>query len=234
MARKIGAGHVIVAALGIVAGLALGGLAPRGESRTLRARIAELEDQECSSPSLGRDVASVFRGRPWEPPAAPEPDLDVYEGDPDDDEAEPGLRVQVGDGDPGGASPPPEESLELMRTAMEARRAQARQALREQAGASDAQMDSIDAVTDTMNAELAVLAEEFVETVQLSDGEPERRDMMVFASETLNVLLDAEDRIYDTLEPDQRADLEDSTLDPLSHVDASIVDVLGELDTEGR
>jgi hypothetical protein len=76
-----------------------------------------------------------------------------------------------------------------------------------------------------MNAELVNVADVLVQTVQ--DGRPpERRDMMVFAADALETMIATEDAIYDSLTPEQRAQVDPEVLDPTSYVDASVVDVL--------
>jgi hypothetical protein len=121
-----------------------------------------------------------------------------------------------------------EENVDRMKEAMEIRRTQAIAALREQADASDEQMDTVDAIVGDMNADLQALAEEFVATTR--EGEPSRRDLMVFASDTLEILIGTEDALYDALPEDQREGIAEEALDPLSYVDGGIVDVLAELD----
>jgi hypothetical protein len=114
---------------------------------------------------------------------------------------------------------------------MELRRTQAIAALREQAEASDEQMETVEQIVGDMNADLQALAEEFVATAR--EGEPSRREMMVFANDTLGILIDTEDALFQALPADQREDLSEEALDPMSYVDGGIVDVLAELDRSG-
>ncbi|MBK9365579.1 MAG: ABC transporter permease subunit [Deltaproteobacteria bacterium] len=92
------------------------------------------------------------------------------------------------------------EGLSAARTALELRRAQARQALVEGAEPSEAQLANIDAAVETMNASLSVLADELVATLE-SGEEPSRRDAMAFAADALDTLINVEDQIYDALTP---------------------------------
>jgi hypothetical protein len=223
--RDWGAKHLILAVLMLVVGLVAGGVGPRAEVRSLRDQISELEERPCAQ-GTGRQIAQVFGGRAWEAPR-PQPGKDEGKTEPAGDDAEndePEVHFEAGEGEEMGP-----ENLDLMKEALVLRRSQALAALREQAGASDEQMEKVDEIVDNMNSSLRGLAEEFVQTVQ--DGqEPSRRDLMLFASDTLDVLIEAEDSLYGALPPDQRAALEDQVLDPTSYVDGSVVDVLAELD----
>ena len=58
---------LVAGTVGLVVGLALAGLAPRSELRSLQAEVDELsKEQKCSNSGIGRDIASAFRGRPME------------------------------------------------------------------------------------------------------------------------------------------------------------------------
>ena len=56
---------IVAGALSLVLGLALGGLAPRAENRSLRMQVDELKDRECSGNDVGREIAAAFQGEPW-------------------------------------------------------------------------------------------------------------------------------------------------------------------------
>jgi hypothetical protein len=223
---------LLAAAVALVVGLVLGGLGPRTELRELREQVAELERHP-----VRRDVGRQIFGEVFAPrasPAAgdgaapPEPEDVADRGEPASDpepgEPERGFRVEVDR--PGGQVPA--EQVDQMKDALDMRRAQAVAALREQAGASDEQMAEVDEIVAAMNADLEVLAEEFVATV--SEGEPSRRDMMSFAADTLDVLIDTEDRLGGVLDDEQLEAVSDEALDPTAYVDGAIVDVLSRLD----
>jgi hypothetical protein len=225
---EFGPRHFLLAGFAVVVGLVVGGLGPRSELRDLRERLADADARACDRP-VGSDIASVFRGRPWEPPRDDVPTDDAAAPAPADPPDEGGhVEITIGD-DVDDA--PPEESMDAMRDAMELRRTQSVAALREQARASDAQMASVEAITEDMNRELHSLATDFVETVTEAGGEPGRHDMMVFAADTLDVLLAAEEQLYGTLDEDQRAAVDEEATDPLSFVDGRILEVLAELDS---
>lgn len=204
--------HLLGAAGALVVGLAVGGLGPRAEIRSLRARLAAAEEQAPPERDVGREIAQVFQGRPWEPPETPPPAPDAP-------------------ADPPPAEPAgPVESLDAVRDAMDIRRTQARAALQQQADASDEQMASVDAIVADMNADLRDLATDLVERFRESEGEPERRELMMFAADTLDVLIGAEEALAEALTPGQREALDEQALDPLSYVDGSIVELLAEID----
>lgn len=225
--RDWGAKHLIAAALMLVVGLIAGGVGPRAEVRELRDQVKALEERPCAKGS-GRQIANVFGGRPWgstpsesskENPRDQEPDAE----EPKDRDVE----VKIGNGKD--LDEPSDEDIGLVKDALALRRTQAMAALREQAGASEEQMKTVEAAVDTMNTNLRSLAEEFVETVKAGE-DPSRRDMMLFAADTLDVLIETEDALYGALPAEQREDLEDSVLDPTSYVDSSVIDVLAALD----
>ncbi|MCB9687832.1 MAG: hypothetical protein H6738_19085 [Alphaproteobacteria bacterium] len=237
MTNRWGAAHLLLAAVALVVGLVIGGLGPRSEARGLREKIDELSSRECASGSdMGKQIAEVFRGRPL---ASNLPDVQVEE--PAVVVSEPGseaprarrgkrgkgLQIDI-DGEEGSEPQTPEEAVAMAREAMELRRTQARAALSE-AGVSDEQLSSIDAAMDRMNQDLSALTETFVATVQ-EGGEPDRREMMMFAADTLDVLLEGEDALYGVLDEEQRADIDDAALDPFSYIDGGVVDALMQLE----
>lgn len=228
MRNRPGISQLAFAAVGVVLGVALGGIGPRAEMRALR---AELEARpQGDGRSVGAEVARIFQGRgpaaevdAPEPAPAGDPPAVVLQEDGEDVEASPDGR----------AAPPPSpepRDLDAMRDAMNVRARQARQALLEDAEPDDEQLAEIDQVLADMNADLRVLATEFVDVYKASGEEPSRRDMMAFAADSLDVLITTEDALTDTLSPEQQDALSEESLDPLSYVDGSLVDVLAELD----
>jgi hypothetical protein len=233
--------HVVVAVIALVVGIAVGGLGPRAEVRALRAQLDEAGD--CAGGAVGSEIANVFRGRPWEegegtsgrrvipandgahpPDAGPPLDSDTPKGEPDPE----GFRVNWSSGDGEDQPANPEEAMKLAREAMELRYAQARAALLEDAKPSDDQLATIDGAMERMNDQLVGLARDLVDQVK-DGGEPSRRDTMLFAAETLDVLLTAEGDLRGALTEEQLGAMQDESLDPLSYVDPAIVDLLAEL-----
>jgi hypothetical protein len=222
--------HLVLAAVALVFGLVIGGLGPRSEVRALQARVDELEAKPCRG---GAEVTSLFRGRMWEnDQTAPPPEEPVAPAPPSRPEpAEVVAAPSEPSAAPSGASTPPNvdgEAAEQIKEGLQIRRAQAIAALREQAGASDDQMADVDVIVDQMNADLAAVAETWVAAA--GEGDLSRRDMMLLASETLDVLIDTEDALFGTFSSEQRAALSEEVLDPTAYVDGSVVDRFSELE----
>ena len=231
MNERFGPRQLVLIGIAVAVGLVLGGLGPRSEVRALREEIAERGDANCDR-QVGREIASVFQGRPWEPSDGADPAAEAPPTAPGPEQSQSGFEVTVNDepvGEGDGEEPDP-ETLDAMRDAMELRRTQAEAALREQAGATEAQMQTVDQIADGMNTELHSLASEFVETVQASGAEPTRHELMVFAADTLDVLLEAEEQMYGAFDAEQRAAVDEEATDPLSFVDGRVVEILAELD----
>ena len=53
---------------------------------------------------------------------------------------------------------------------------------------------------------------------------------MVFASDTLDVLLRADEAIWGSLSEDQRAAADEEAIDPMSHIDPELLDIFMELE----
>lgn len=219
--------HLLLAAVALILGLVLGGLGPRGRVRDLEQRVTEL--RRTQSRDVGRRIfGEVFAPRVDAPPDAPpaEPEPDAAEPDPS----------PAPDPSPGAERPrvrgPDVAEAQRMKDGLDLRRAQAAAALREQAEATDEQMDEVDRIVADMNADLTSLAEEFVASVNAGE-EPTRRDMMSFAADTLDVLMATEDALTGVLDPAQLEQLDDKALDPTAYVDGTIVDVLSQLDRSG-
>lgn len=218
---RIGPGHLAFAAVGLVVGLSLGGLGPREELRVSRA-----ETRAAARSGAGSEIARIFQGRPFPREAdeaadavesAPEAALPPDPSDPPDPPGEDGPDLPDG------------SSREAMREALALRQQLARAALLEDAQPSEEQLQEIDATFAEMNADLHALASDFVSRFE-QGAEPTRRDMMLFAADSLDVLIDTEDRLGAALTEEQVADLSEESLDPLSYVDPSLVDLLGEID----
>ncbi|MBW2258030.1 MAG: hypothetical protein JRI25_25980 [Deltaproteobacteria bacterium] len=112
---------------------------------------------------------------------------------------------------------------------MALRRVQARAALLEDADPDDEQLDAFDDAVADMNVALREIAEDVVDRVN-EFGEPTRREMMIFAADTLDVLIEAEERMVSTLDEDQMGQVEDASVDPFSYVDPELLDLFAELD----
>lgn len=229
--------RVVVAGVSLAMGMALGGLGPRAENRVLRTQIEALE----KAPRSGRfaeGLSEMLRTARDTPPApsppsgapaeAPPPGSDapaeLVEGDGGEAEV-----ILLGDDDDGERSMGREESFEAAREAIALRQRQAWRALDEQADPTPEQRARIEAAVDEMNLELMGVAEELAAVVD--GGEPPgRRDVMVFAADTLETMIATEDVIYDTLGEDVASGLDDAVLDPTAYIDASVIEVLRDVE----
>ncbi len=220
----------------LVVGLALGGLAPRAQIRTLEAQVASVEATDCKGRGVGRELASALGGQPWKA-ALGEDEADALDRTYEKPAAEPEpedngvINIEIGGQDEGEDLEPEDldEALTLARDAIALRKAQARASLEDGARPSEQQWASIDDAINNMNDDLTALAEGFV--ADIGEGqEPSRREAMIFAADTLDVILEADDAIYGTLDADQRASVDEQAIDPLSHLDEGLMDIFMELD----
>jgi phosphoenolpyruvate-protein kinase (PTS system EI component) len=239
---------IAVAAFALIVGIVLGGLPPRAELRALQQERADAA-KRCED-GVGSDLVRFLgatRGgesfvpasaAPRQPSVTPPPspaeeaealaeaNPEAAEAVEELREAEAELEAEVADGVRQALAD--DEELELARTALALRQAQARAALVEQADPDSDQLDAIDASYDAMNERLEAIAAEIGE--QVLDGEPSRRDAMRFAADALDAMLSAEQEVLDTLDPEQRLSLDDEALSAFSHVSPALVDVLSALD----
>jgi len=225
---------IAVGVVALLVGIVVGGLGPRSQVRALEDQLEKGGAAKCEGSSIGRQLASAFKGRPWE--AREDETRDVPSNPP----AEPGDEVEPPDHDieihfgAEGEPPPPEdieENMEMMRDAMSLRQTQARAALDEEASPTEQQWGEIDAAIDDMNADLQELAGELVDAIGAGE-EPSRREAMLFAADTLDVLIEADDRLYESLTPDQRDNMDEDAIDPFAHIDPGVVDIFMELDRQ--
>ncbi len=221
----------LIAVFALVVGTMLGALQPRGELLESRAQRDQLvrEAKSCKRGAASAGITELLRGahRPANPEptgvpptsdhaaptgAGPAGDVAVIEPNDDDDDRLPGF-----------------EDPEAMRAALDARAAQARAALIEQADPSDEELAAIDAALEKMNARLSTQVEAFVKTVE-GGQEPERRELMEFAAEALDAVIEADDVFAASIDEETRAALDDETLDPFSYIDGSTLQALQRLE----
>jgi hypothetical protein len=209
--------YVLAAAVALVVGIVVGGLNPRAEVRRLQAEAVQMKEKECRS-LLGSEIArAIQRGQdPAAPPPEPQP-----EGEP--------------------APPPPaqadpeqeqEDDLAEGRTILAARRAQARAALLEGADRSPEQLEGFDAAVTDMNAELRALGEDLLARVRELGETPPRSELYRYVADGLDVIIETDTRIRDAL-GEQAGEVDAESIDPLSHVDPALVDLLIQLDDAG-
>lgn len=214
----------------LVLGIVLGTWQPRGELLAMRAEMDELR-AAAARPCRGdaaRSIRSILR--------AETPDLSREETPPPGpasaaDGAAPAADVE--DEPDGPASAPPGRSAEAlrdgMRTALDARRAQALAALAEQGDLDDAEIDAVEAAMDQMNRELKAEVDAFVEAA-LETGEVDRRDVMDFAAESLDIVIAADERMRQALPAVVYDTVNDSAVDPFSYIAGDTLDGLVRLE----
>lgn len=231
--------HVLFAVFTLIVGLVVGGLGPRNELHRVRGKLEDLEAKPCRN-NTGADIAKIFQGRPWEeaddsgPPlkgARPPAPAQVVENEPESEGEGGGLKFTFNAGGDKGDQPKPEdiaEAMDLAREALDLRHQQAMAALEEDAQPTPEQQERIDQTLGRMNDDLIRLANELKGQMQ-EGAEPSRRDAMLYAAETLDVFLSAEDDLRAAFTEDQLANLQDESLDPMSYVDPTLIDVLQDL-----
>lgn len=207
--------------IALVVGIVAGSWQPRGELLELRGEVDELRKvaaRPCRQGGAG-SLAEIFR-MPEEqgPPSPPRGSADPSA--PPDPPPPPGLAA--GDAPPPGPEAPlsaesAEDAVATLKAGLDARRAQALQALTEQAELDEEQVAEVDAIMDQMNAELKTAVDQMVTEV-LANGEVDRREMMEFGADALDIVLDADDRMRELLPEDVYAGVDDATVDPFSYV----------------
>jgi len=235
--------QVAIAAVALILGIVIGGLGPRQDLRALERKVADLtfSEEQCRS-TLGADLAAFMRNgaggrssapsaRPAEPKTNPLGDRDpdvLAEENPEAAELAEAIAAEqeaMNEEVAENLENIPSEELELARTALELRRAQARAAIVEDARPDDTQMETIDSAVQEMNDSLMGMADELV-TMLDSGEEPTRREAMEFAADALDTMLVAEDAMRGALDDDQLDSLDDAALDPFSYVSPDLVDLL--------
>ena len=224
------------AVVALVLGIVLGAWQPRGELLEMRAELDALRAEAARSRrgDAARSLRSILR--------ADAPDLAV-DGGPRRATATPAEGGATGEAaagaeagapaDEGAAAatvpPAPEELQASLRAALDARRAQALAALVEQGGLDDAEADAVDAAMDQMNRELKAEVDAFVAEA-VESGEVDRRQLMDFAAETLDIVIAADDRLRQTLPADVYDAVEDGAVDPFSYLSGDTLDGLARLE----
>lgn len=112
---------------------------------------------------------------------------------------------------------------------MRVRRRQARAALVEQAELEEDDLVRVDAAVERMNEELAGMVEDLVEDATAS-GRLDRRELMAFAADALEVVISADGALRDVVGDEAVASVDDTALDPLSYLDAAVVAPLTRLE----
>ena len=226
---------VVGVAVGFLAGIVVGGLRPQAEVRRLE---AEIERADGGGGDVAGPVGALLRGAlrtPGASSATPSEGPPAAEGTVAAAEARQDAGAQAGPVSEGHASlvdAGAKEGLEETRTLLAMRKAAAIDALRQEAGASEVQMEAITAAIDVMNGELVSAMLEVLEDARAEGREPPRRVMLTAMVNASNALLDADEAIVAALEPSQIAGLSEAARDPLAWVDPSVLDVLETFEDE--
>lgn len=228
--------NVLIAAAGLVIGLLIGSVVPSSKIRGLEAEVEDL--QRKTKQNRAQDLARFFQqgatianGSGNEP--APEVEGEEY---PEEEltrrqkrrERWRERREERWGGDDPWDELPEDAGVEAIREVMELRRTQAREALSEQTGADEAQIEAVDGAMHQMNSELRGLAERMVDDV-IEYGEPDRRQMLEFAAEGLDIVLAADDGIRAAFDEDQLYAVDDAAVDPFSYIDPEILSVFEDI-----
>jgi hypothetical protein len=218
----------------LVAGIVLGAWQPRGELLALRAEMDELR-AKASRPCRGGAADSIRTILRAEAPDLPTRTGTGEEGSPPSPDAEPppppGAPVSPDAATEAPAPPSPEDieaMQEQMAAALDARRAQALAALAEQADLDDAQTAGVTAIMDDMNRQLKEEVDRFVDEA-VAAGDVDRRDLMDFAAESLDIVIATDDRMRATLGEDVYADVDETATDPLSYLSGDTLQSLARM-----
>ncbi|MEN0062890.1 MAG: hypothetical protein AAGA48_12120 [Myxococcota bacterium] len=237
------ASHLVLAAIALLVGIGIGRFSPQSELRRTKQALAVAEARRCDDAgAVGRQIAEALGGRPVvdlpEDRGPRQADVPLASPKPSEEPAVEPNAIVAGEGDGsdfeldfnGFDDLSPEEQsdrLGAIRDAVAMRKAQARQAFIEQVDPTDAQLTVLEDVVAEMNDALVDEAATFMDTVR--EGDPTRREGLEFARNTIDVLLDAEDGLRDSLTDDQLDQADPEALDPLGFIDPTLVETLVEL-----
>jgi HAMP domain-containing protein len=221
----------VPAVIALVVGIVLGAWQPRGELLSLRQELDEERaaarrpcraDATDGVRSLLRapETLGVRAAKPGGDAPAVEPAVDGPLEATDAGE-EPGQDAPAG----GAPFQDIEEARDAMHAALDARRAQAMAALVEQGDLEDDEIEAVNAAMDRMNQELEVAVGAFVDDA-LADKQVDRRDVMEFAADALDIVLAADDSVRLALPADLYDDIDPTAVDPLSYVSGDTLDAL--------
>lgn len=222
--------------IALVVGIVLGAFQPRGELLEVRAELDALKT--AGGKPCRASAADSLRDLLRAPGGAVDDSRRVRNAAPadagaptDEGVATGGATVEGGEGDPSAPVSDAdafEKGQEAMSAALDARRAQALAALTEQADLDEEDVAAVNAAMKQMNDELGAQIDAMV-TSAVSDGELDRRDMMEFGAEALDVVLAADDRMRDIIPPEVYAQIDASAVDPLSYISGETLDTVARL-----
>lgn len=213
---------VLPAVVALVVGLLVGAWQPRGEVLALRAEVETLR-LEARRPRAGeaaQGIRSILRA----PPVAEAAGAPEATGAPD----APAGEAAEARPTPPRRRPGPED-MKALRTGLDARAAQARAALIEQADLTDEELAEVDEAMAAMNEQLRAEVDAFVADA-LAAGEVDRRAMMELAAGALDVTIGADDALREALPEEVYLTLDEAVVDPFSYVDGTVVASLARLE----
>lgn len=213
----------------LVVGIVLGAFQPRGEVLELRQKLDEANAAAARrSKGVGLDqIRSMFQpGGGETEEAAPKRHGTTHKVDEPSPSAEPTGPSR----DPDAPMRPEDMKKQLaeMQAAMDARRAHALEALVEQAALTDEQVGKVDDIFDQMNDSLKKEVDAFVARAT-TDGDVSRRDFMELGADALDTVLATDDAIRGAIGEEAYNGLGDELTDPLSYVDGTTVESLGQI-----
>lgn len=217
--------YFATAIVALVIGFLFGGFISSDESAKLQARLSELEARDCSDAGLGNSLATALSGAALrqnaDGPRRSASEEKPAEEEKSNDPKETGLSKKFevafgGDGE--------QPDFDAVGDLMAIRSASSKAAMMEQTDASDEQLEDFEQAVDQMNDDLLNLVGEF--SNQVESGDLTRRDGMIFASDMLNIMLDAEDNIGGSFTQEQYDEADSEVFDPFAYLDASVLDSL--------
>ena len=216
--------------IALVVGILMGAWQPRGELLELRARVDELA-AKAKKPCTGAGLDPI-RTMLRSPDESAAPVVTRTGGDapPAPDAPEGGVKVEVGGGEAGADGPRKlsEDDLAKLKSGLDARRAHAMEALREQGELTTEDEAEVQGIFDDMNQKLKAEIDRFAAEAA-EHGEVERRDFMELGANALDVVIATDDALRGALPEDVYSSLDQELQDPLSYVSGDTVASLTKL-----
>lgn len=215
--------------IALVVGILMGAWQPRGELLELRARVDELA-AKAAKPCKGAGLDPI-RSMLRSPDEGAGPVVTrTGEGDAPPTAPEGAVKIQVGDAPPAPDGPRTlsEDDLAKLKSGLDARRAHAMEALREQGELTTEDEAEVQGILDDMNHKLKDEIDRFAAEAA-ARGEVERRDFMELGANALDVVIATDDALRGALPEDVYSSLDQELQDPLSYVSGDTVASLTKL-----
>lgn len=216
------------AVIALVVGIVLGAWQPRGELLEARAELdaARARGADCRG-NAAESIRSILRADP----GGLEGRRPVVRNTAPTEEPAPEVEAppEVAGEEPAAPPETPEQVREAMHTALDARRAQALAALIEQGDLDDAEIDAVESAMADMNRALKAEVDRFVADAN-ETGVVERRDLMEFAAESLDIVIAADEKVRATVPAEAYEQIDDAAVDPFSYISGETLDGLTRLE----